>query len=192
MKKIIKERFKNYTISFVKQIIPVVAGILIALFIDNWNANRKDKAYLNQVFSTINSEIKDSKDDLSFTFPKQKSLTDSLRFYANDEKLTVFDIVRKNGGIFIPNIKLNAWKSVSSSKIDLIDYKKVNWLSELEENKNILSKKGDFLMNFLYSNMNATEKNTKQTLNILVQDIMQTETTIQKIMEKYEEDSKEK
>lgn len=192
MKKIIKERFKNYTISFVKQIIPVVAGILIALFIDNWNANRKDKAYLNQVFSTINSEIKDSKDDLSFTFPKQKSLTDSLRFYANDEKLTVFDIVRKNGGIFIPKIKLNAWKSVSSSKIDLIDYKKVNWLSELEENKNILSKKSDFLMNFLYSNMNATDKNTKQTLNILVQDIMQTETTIQKIMEKYEEDSKEK
>lgn len=192
MKKIIKERFKNYTISFVKQIIPVVAGILIALFIDNWNANRKDKAYLNQVFSTLNNEIKDSKDDLSSTFPKQKSLTDSLRFYANDEKLTVFDIVRKNGGIFIPNIKLNAWKSVSSSKIDLIDYKKVNWLSELEENKNILSKKSDFLMNFLYSNMNATDKNTKQTLNILVQDIMQTETTIQKIMEKYEEDSKEK
>jgi hypothetical protein len=55
-----KKAIKSYSIQFFKEIIPVVAGILIALFIDNWNAERKDKAYIEQVFSTIHSELKET------------------------------------------------------------------------------------------------------------------------------------
>ncbi len=37
-----KEKFKRNAILFFQQIIPVIAGILIALFIENWNSERKD------------------------------------------------------------------------------------------------------------------------------------------------------
>ena len=52
-----KEIIKRNTIQFFKEMIPVIAGILIALFIDNWNSDRKDKNYINQVFPTVNNEL---------------------------------------------------------------------------------------------------------------------------------------
>ncbi len=185
-----KEKFTNYSIHFIKEIIPVIAGILIALFIDNWNSERKDKAYINQVFSTVNSELKDTKADIIDKLPIQKSLIDSLEFYSNDKTINISDIVKKSKGIYIPQIKINAWKSVSSNKIDLIDYQKITSLSNIEEMKDLLNKKTDFLMNFLYSNMNETNKDTKQTLKMLILDMVQTEVTIQENIEAFEKSNK--
>ncbi|MTH16594.1 hypothetical protein [Flavobacterium sp. LC2016-01] len=178
-----KEKIKNYTIHFIKEIIPVIAGILIALFIDNWNSERKDQVYIDQVFSTINSELKESKEDIKAIVPKQESLVDSLQFYNNNKNVTVLDIVKKSKGIYIPQIKINAWKSVSSTKIDLIDYKKVASLSNIEELKETLKDKSEFVMTFIYSNMNATDKNTKQTLKMIFLDIIQTEKNLQQNIE---------
>lgn len=182
-----KEKIKNYTIHFIKEIIPVIAGILIALFIDNWNSERKDEAYINQVFSTINSELKESKEDIIITIPQQKSLIDSLQFYSDNKNVKILDIVMKSKGIYIPKVKINAWKSVASTKIDLIDYKKVALLSNIEELKEILNNKSEFLMTYLYTNINETDKNIKQTSKMILLDIIQTEKTMQQTIERFEE-----
>lgn len=182
-----KEKIKNYTIHFIKEIIPVIAGILIALFIDNWNSERKDEAYINQVFSTINSELRESKEDIIITIPQQKSLIDSLQFYSDNKNVKVLDIVMKSKGIYIPKVKINAWKSVASTKIDLIDYKKVALLSNIEELKEILNNKSEFLMTYLYTNINETDKNIKQTSKMILLDIIQTEKTMQQTIERFEE-----
>jgi len=73
-----KQRIKRYSIQFVKEIIPVVVGILIALFIDNWNSQRKDRAYIKQVYTTISTELSESKEDIKAMMPKQKALIASL------------------------------------------------------------------------------------------------------------------
>ncbi|WP_428223728.1 hypothetical protein [Flavobacterium sp.] len=182
------ERLKNYTIQFTKEIIPVIAGILIALFIDNWNNDRKDKNYIDQVFSTINSELEETQQEIKRDIPQQKSLVDSLAHYANNPKVTVLDVAMKCGGIQIPNIKMNAWKSVSNAKIDLIGYNKITSLSNIEELKGVLKDKTDFLMQLLYSNMYTTEKDKKQTFKIVVLDIMSTEQTIQKHIQKFKKE----
>jgi len=173
------KKIKTYSIQFIKEIIPVVAGILIALFIDNWNSERKDKAYINQVFSTITNELKDSKDDIIAIIPKQKELVDSLDFYSQNKNVTISEIVMKSKGIYIPQIKINGWKSVANTKIDLVDYNKITSLSNLTELKETLNKKTDFLMSFLYSNINKTDENTKQTFKMILLDIIQTENTMQ-------------
>jgi len=58
-----------------REIIPVIIGILIALFINNWNEDRKDKRYLTQIFSSIESEalsdIVESKENLMLRVGKQ-------------------------------------------------------------------------------------------------------------------------
>lgn len=107
-------------------------------------------------------------------------MIDSLEFYSTDQKVAIVDIVMKSKGIYVPNIRINAWKSVSSSKIDLIQYEKVTTLSNIEELKTTLNNKTQFLMSYLYSNMNATDKNTKQTLKMILLDILQTERTIER------------
>ena len=182
-----KKKIKNYSILFIKEMIPVIIGILIALFIDNWNSERKDKAYIKQVFTTINSELKESNEDIKSSIVKQESLIDSLEFYSNNKEVTVLDIVMKNKGIYGPSIRINAWKSVSNSKIDLIEYEKVTTLSNIEELKTNLNNKTQFLMSFLYSNINETDKNKKQTLKMILLDIITTERTIGKNIELFEE-----
>lgn len=181
-----KKQFKDYSIHFLKEIIPVIAGILIALFIDNWNTDRKDKNYINQVLLTINSELKDSKEDIKTIIPQHESLIDSLGLYSNNKNISIMDVVNKSNGINIPQIKTNAWKSVSSSKIDLIDYDKITLLSNIEDEKATLNKKSDFLMSFLYSNLHAVDKNSKLTLELILKDILQTEKTMQKRIEQFE------
>ncbi|WP_333662657.1 hypothetical protein [Chishuiella changwenlii] len=180
-----KKQFYNYTIQFIKEIIPVIAGILIALFIDNWNNDRKDKAYINQVFYTIDSELKDSKESILEIVPSQKSLVDSLEFYSNNNQLNVMDVIKKAGGVRVPQIKTSAWKSVSNYKIDLISYNKITTLSNIEEQKEILKDKSEFLLNMAYSNLYEKDKNKKQTVKMLLLDIIQTENTIHKLIDIY-------
>ncbi len=180
-----KGKIKNYSLNFLKEIIPVIAGILIALFIDNWNETRKDKNYIEQVFSTINSELEGTNDEIKDIIPLQQKLIDSLEFYSNDKNLSVFKIVKKSNGIQIPKIEINAWKAVSNSKIDLVSYKKATSLSNIEEQKEILKDKTEFLMTYLYSNLHETQKNKKETLKIILIDIIQTEKTTQKLIENF-------
>ena len=63
----------------IKDIIPVMIGILIALLINNWNEDRKEKKYLNQIFASINKELEESRIDLKENIPKQQVLIDSLK-----------------------------------------------------------------------------------------------------------------
>ena len=59
----------------IKDIIPVIIGILIALLINNWNEDRKEKKYLNQIFASINKELEESRIDLKENIPKPVSYT---------------------------------------------------------------------------------------------------------------------
>lgn len=181
-----KEKIKNYSIHFIKEIIPVIAGILIALFIDNWNSERKDKAFIKQVFSTVDSELKDTNIEILEKIPVQESLIDSLDFYTSYKNIKLSDIIMKSDGIRIPQIKINAWKTVSNTKIDLIDYEKITILANIAEHKDLLNSKMEFLMNFLYSKNTQTDENTKQTFKLLILDMIQTERTIQEYIEYYE------
>lgn len=187
-----KSKIKNYSIQFIKEIIPVIAGILIALFIDNWNSQRKDKAYIHQVFSTIDSELNESKEELAGKIPKQQALIDSLNMYINNEDISVQNIFLKSDGVHIPQIRIHAWKSIANTKIDLIDYRKIALLSNIEELKATLNDKSDFLMKFLYSNFNTTDKNVKSTAIVILKDIMQTERTIQETIVHFETGDRQK
>lgn len=182
-----KEKIKNYSINFIKEIIPVIAGILIALFIDNWNDTQKDKKYIKQVFSTISSELKETNEEIDAIIPQQKALIDSLDFYANNKNVNILEVARKSNGIQIPKIKINAWKSVSSSKIDLLNHKKIASLSDIEEQKEILKDKTEYLMTFLYSNFYQTEKSKKETLKMIMIDIIQTEKTTKGLINSIED-----
>ena len=42
----------------IREIIPVIIGILIALVINNWNEDRKNENYLNQIFSSIEKGVR--------------------------------------------------------------------------------------------------------------------------------------
>jgi len=116
----------------IREIIPVIIGILVALAVNNWNEDRKDKEYLNQMYSSINNELKESRQEIIEKIPKQQMLIDSIGKYLNNEAVSIFDIVQKTDGIDGPKIKNNAWKAIANSKIELIEFEK---LSQIKKKK---------------------------------------------------------
>lgn len=169
--------------AFVKEIIPVIVGILIALYINNWNENRKDKKYISQISSSINKELSETNKDLLDNIITQKSFVDTLNFYSRDNKISVLDITIKSKGIYIPAIKINSFKALSNSKIELMEYSKISALANIEEQKEILKMKTERLVDFVYSNTQETGKDKKEFMKLLMLDIISTEKALQKGIE---------
>ena len=74
----------------------------------------------------------------------------------------------------------------------MINYEKVTSLSNIEALKETLNNKSEFLMSFMYSNINETDKNIKQTSKMILLDIIQTEKMMQKNIEVFEENNTSK
>jgi hypothetical protein len=158
----------------VREIIPVILGILIALALNNWNENRKDKQYLNRMYSSIQKELKESNRNLKASIPKQRRLIDSLAKYSSDSSFSVFGIITKADGIQNPIIKTNSWKAIANSKIELIDFDKLSTLSEIEETKKNLEFKTTKLLDFLVENIKSTDQEKKEVFLLLSQEILTT------------------
>ncbi len=156
----------------IREIIPVILGILIALAVNNWNEDRKDKEYLNQIYSFIENELEESRIEIKESIPKQQLLIDSIGKYLHDESISIFDIIAKANGVQGPVIKNNSWKAIANSKIELIEFDKLSALSEIDESKKGLELKSEKLVDFLVNNLKATDQEKKETFMLLNQEIL--------------------
>ena len=84
----------------------------------------------------------------------------------------------KTNGVTIPKIRIHSWKALSNSRIELIDYKSLSNLANIEEEKDLLLEKSKYLMNFLYSNIGEKTRYKKAILVGLMNDIIGTENWI--------------
>ncbi|RQP13640.1 MAG: hypothetical protein EAS48_03390 [Chryseobacterium sp.] len=179
----VKYRATDYGKYFIKEIIPVTAGILIALSIGNWNQNRKEQKYVKEIFSLIDNELDDTHKGIEEVIPLQESLMDTLQYYSNNKDVSILQTILKVGGIYIAPIKTNAWVTFSNSKLELIDYQLIAPLSDMVEQREILKSKSTTLTNFINSNLSQTEREKKEILILHMKDVIGTEKVIQQQIE---------
>jgi len=170
-------------IDFFKEILTIIVGILIALFINNWNEDRKDAKYMNQIFISMDKELRETNKDIKKKMPQQQTLIDTLEFYKKNDTISIFDVMMKVNGVQIPQIRISSWKAISSSKIELLEYDRVSALVNIEEHTELLTSKTQFLMRFLYPNIKDTSFDKKELVMLMMQDIMVTERGLQKEIE---------
>ena len=180
-----KKKLKKYFKYFLKEIIPVVIGILIALFLNNWGEKRKEKKYYSQVFESIKKELSETRKDINTTLIQQQSLVDTLDFYIDNEKLTVYDVLIKADGIHAPKIRISTWKAVANTKIELIDFKSISMLTDIEETKEQLKRKHTILSEYLFSNIKDTSTNKKSMIKLFMEDIIRDEIWLKKDIDKF-------
>ena len=179
-KKPIKYRLLNYGRYFIKEIIPVTIGILIALSIGNWNQNIKEQKYVTEMLGLIDNELKATDKSIEDVIPLQESLIDTLQHYSNNKDVSIMQTILNVGGVKIASIKTNAWNAISNSKLELVDYKLIIPLSGIVEEKEVLKVKGNTLINFANENLNETNTEKKKILILYLKDIIGTEKAIQK------------
>ena len=163
----------------IREIIPVIIGILIALVINNWNEERRDKKYLNKVYLSVKAELEESSKDIEEALPKQQILIDSLKKYMNDETTSLSEIINKAKGIAGPNIKMHTWSAITNSKIELIEFEKLSALSEIEESKKYLEFKQQKILDFVIENAKETNQEKKEIFMLLSEDIISSEKYLQ-------------
>ncbi|MEO1263793.1 MAG: hypothetical protein AAFZ15_33605, partial [Bacteroidota bacterium] len=56
------------------EMIPVVLGVLIALFINDWKQNKENEQFLNKVLASIDKEMKLNIDEFNSTLPQQYAM----------------------------------------------------------------------------------------------------------------------
>jgi hypothetical protein len=175
---------KNNFKEFIKNIIPVLLGVLIALWIDNWNEDRKDRKYIDNFYLSLKKEFGDTDKEITEKIPFQKKLVDTLYFYSNNETLPLITVIEKAGGVNGPRIKLNYWRALSNSKIELIEYGKLSILTDIEEGNELLKYKKNKLLDFIYSNLTETGKKEKILLKLMMEELMRTQISVQKDIQK--------
>ena len=74
-------KIKTNLRSIAKDMIPVIFGILIALWINNWQKSKEDRAFLHHVFSTIEKEHDENIKELQNIIPLHERLTDSIYYH---------------------------------------------------------------------------------------------------------------
>lgn len=169
---------KKYFKSFIKEIIPVIIGILIALFINNWNEDRKERKYFNEILNSIERELEETQKDVEAKLILQHTLVDTINFYLEDETISLNKIMNKTNGISIPTIRIHSWLALSNSNIQLLNYDDLSSLANLEEEKALLREKSKYLMNFLYNNISKKTRLKKSMLIGLIFELISTENSI--------------
>lgn len=175
-----KKRFK----AFIKDIIPVLLGVLIALWINNWNEGVKDRRYIDNFYESIKKEFRDTDKEITKETPYQKALVDSLKVYLNNETIPLIKLIEKAGGINGPRIKLNYWNALSNSKIELIEYDKLSILTDIQEGNELLKYKRNKLLDFIYTNLTETGKKEKMLLKLMMEELIRTQLGVQKDIQK--------
>ncbi len=163
----------------IREIIPVIFGVLIALIINNWNEDRKDRKYLNRIYNSIEAELIDSNKDIEQKLPLQQGLVDNLIKHLNDDSMSLYDIINASNGFHGPNIKLHTWRAIANSKIELIEFTKLSALSEIEISKRNLEQKKEKIIDFTVQNIKTTDPEKKEIFMLLNQELISTEKYLQ-------------
>jgi hypothetical protein len=124
-----ENKFSKYLIYAIGEIILVVIGILIALSINNWNENRKQKIKEIEILSSIQESLKRDKIDLESVIPSNNRIRNSIDLLLNhmEKDLPYQDSLKyhffNSTTTWVANFQKSAFENLKSEGINLISNK---------------------------------------------------------------------
>lgn len=170
----LKKKTKKKITSFFREIIIVISGILIALYISKVSENNSNKNYLEKAKASIEKEIITNKKDLKKIITKHNTTQDTI-----DEKLdskeSLREIIEDLEGFQVPEGRNIGLRFFVSKKAELIEFETISYLSRIEFQTEIIQQKINKLIAFLYDNMENTNKESKEKFYIFLDDLIESE-----------------
>lgn len=170
--------------------IPIILGMLIALFLNDWKDRAENQKYIDRAIHLIEKEIVESQKSVDEVLVRHYAVIDSLEANLENENLSLLEIAENAGGIQYPNVKNIAMRFFVGAKTELIDYKIISTLSELEDAKDIMLIKFEKLMDFAYANMENTDAKTKKAFAVHLANVIDSEKGLSDLYNQYLEEVK--
>lgn len=114
-------------------VIPVIAGILIALFINNFQQNILDRKLLTSTLESLSAEFSENEKVIEGLLPRQQRFLDTLRVYLNDKSYSLDDMSTKTNGMGTPKIQSTNWRgALNNNSFRMLNFETINLLSQIE------------------------------------------------------------
>lgn len=116
------------------EFIPVFLGVVLALFFNNLNETRTDRAKINGLLTKIALGNEKNIQSLNMQLAQNQKVLDSMAHYQDDPEMSIRDILSKSRGIRYIQFDLAAWNVLKSSELLVdVDYDLTSLLYLLNE-----------------------------------------------------------
>ncbi|WP_397446031.1 hypothetical protein [Polaribacter sp. R77954] len=176
---------KKSVFSFLREISIIIIGVLIALFISNWNENRNNNDYVKKAKNYIKKEVIRNKSDLKSVVEKHDKTIDSLYKFKKRDDYSIRDFLEHMEGFQLSELRNTGLAFFVANKAELIDFKTISQLSSMESLSKFVAFKGKIVIDFIYKKMESTAAKDKETLIIHLEELMETEENLLEICNEY-------
>jgi hypothetical protein len=134
------------------ELLTVIAGILIALFVNNIQEQRNDERILNETLRSLSLEFDKNLDNIKAIAHRLNRFRDTLTFYENNESISIFDLTVKAPGLSAADLYTTNWQvTLSSNSLRLINFETVTLLSKIDAKHNELKDQAAVLNDLVYN-----------------------------------------
>jgi len=168
-------KVKEYLVKMLRDMIPVILGVLIALLVNGWKEQLDDKRYLNRMLDAIDQEVAANLLDIEEVLGLQVALLDTISKYEEVDSVTIAEILSRANGMQSPTIKNAAWQSLTGSRLELVDFELIAILTEISETKDMLALKLAGSTDFLFTSLHEKSKESKQTFTFHITNMIDSE-----------------
>jgi hypothetical protein len=143
------------------ELVTVIAGILIALFVNSIQEKRADKKNLDETLYALSLEFDKNRDNIKSISHRNQRFRDTLEFYEKDASLSIYDLTVKSPGLTIADLYTTNWQvTLSTNSLRLIDFETITLLSKIDAKHNELKDQGAILTSLVYNT--AMYKNDRE------------------------------
>lgn len=133
------------------EMVPVIAGILIALFIDQLQDDARDEKLLQSTLQSLSNEFTQNAAEINKRLLGHKRLIDTLHRYQTNEQYNLNDVMIKGGGFQTPTLLSTNWQiTVNNNGLRFMNFQTVNLLSRIQAVHREIQQQEDVLFPVVY------------------------------------------
>jgi len=167
------------------EMVSVILGILIALFIGNWKDKRDDKKFVDKILISVSQELSDNKVELEKVITEHKLFVDTLNKYIKSKDMPLGTSLGKSSGFRMINISNISWKTFLNADMELVGYERISLLTGIDESKQNMRDLVDKLADLIYSNLLSTDPSKKVILMLMINDLVLIEENLLEMHNEY-------
>ncbi|MBA4057636.1 MAG: hypothetical protein C0490_23175 [Marivirga sp.] len=134
------------------ELVTIIAGILIALFVNNLQENKRDSEVLASTLHSLSLEFDKNTENINRIQPILERFRDTLEYYDKNPALSIYDLTTKAKGLTTAELYTTNWQStLSSNSLRLLNFETVTKLSQIDAKHKELLDQTASLTSILYS-----------------------------------------
>lgn len=181
---------RSRIVYFLQEILIVAIGILIAVSIGDYKENTDNEKYIEKTLLAIENEINLSQVELDTVLNKHLKLIEILENKIEDNEETLAELLMNSGGLQVASIKNVSLRFFISNKAELLEFKLISQLLDIELATNMLSDKLKRLADFSYDNLTNNNEEVKLKFAYFLSDVIDGEQTLLESYSSFLEENK--